>query len=112
MANAIDRAMGIHERTSAEAASGAWYAGMPTVMGFLWAATVENERWLAFETAPGQVAFGFTTAQILGARRVAAGLNVIVEMLVRDNEGDSSMLTVIGPRGRVKNIFAFVGHSV
>lgn len=85
---------------------------MQTAMGFLWAATIEGEKVIAFETAPGQVEFGLSPANLVSARKVAAGLNIVVEVVIRDDEGTTDELTIIGPRGRVKKIFAFLGHEL
>lgn len=112
MVNALDKAMGIVERTSAELGVGAWYAGMQTARGFLWAATVEGDKYIAFEVAPGQVVVGMTAETLKYARKVASGLNIIVNASVTDDNGELTHLTFIGPRGRVKKIFAFLGWNL
>lgn len=81
-------------------------------MGFLWAATVDGEKVIAFEVAPGQVVFGLSETSLASARKVAAGLNIVVEAVMKDDEGNTETLTIIGPRGRVKKIFAFLGHKL
>jgi hypothetical protein len=111
MVNALDRAMGVVERTSAEAAEGSWVPGMPTVRGFLWAAPLEGTKYIAFETAPGRVEFGLHAGNLVRAKKVAAGLNMVVEAVMRDGDEDV-ILTIIGPRGRVKRIFAFLGFNL
>jgi hypothetical protein len=112
MVNPIDRALGIVERTSAEAASGPWVPGMQTEMGYLWAATIEGEKVIAFETEPGRVAFGISAANLVTVRKLAAGFNIVVQVVIRDTEGMMDEITIIGPRGRMKKIFAFLGQHL
>jgi len=113
MVNALDRAMGIVERTSAEVGEGRWLPGMRTQNGFLWAGLVKGEKCIAFESFPGQVLFALTADNLISARKVTAALNIIVEVVVgsEDGTGDVAMV-VIGPRGRVKRIFAYLGHNL
>lgn len=112
MVSWVDKQMGIVERTSAEFAEGAWVPGMPTTMGFLWATQYEGQPVAAFEVAPGQVVFSLNRETVRHARKVAAALNIVVEVAIPLEDGTDGILTIIGPRGRVKKIFAFIGHPI
>lgn len=110
MASSIDRAYGIVERTSADLGEGYWFPGMPLTRGWLWAATVQGEPVVAFELAPGRVILTLTPSTIKGMRKAASGLNVVLEAAVAAEDGKVVWLTFVGPRGRMKRIFAHVGH--
>jgi len=107
------QAMGVVERTSAEVADGPWVPGLQTQLGYLMAIDSEGVAGAAFEVAPGQIALSFDREQVISARRVASGLNVIVDADIRADDGNSVLtVTFIGPRGRMKRIFAFLGHPL
>jgi hypothetical protein len=112
MVNALDKAMGIVERTSAEAGDGVYFGGMPTVRGFFWAAAVEGEKVAAFEMAPGNVIFGLTSENVRSVKKVMAGLNIIVQVVYGYEDGEPMPIVIIGPRGRVKKIFAYIGYEL
>lgn len=99
-------------RSSAEFGEGPWYGGMPTVRGFLWAATVEGRKVIGFETAPGVLAWAFDAGQIRSARKVMSALNIIAEFTAIDDAGSLFTLSVVAPRGRLKKIFDFAGHRL
>lgn len=110
MGNPVDRAYGIVERTSADLGEGYWLPGMPLTRGWLWAATVQGEPVAAFELAPGHVLLTLTPSTIQGVRKAASGLNVVLEVAVAADDGETVWLTFVGPRGRMKRIFAHVGQ--
>lgn len=112
MVSWIDKQLGIVERTSAEFAEGSWVPGMPTTLGFFWATRYEGQPVAAFEVAAGQVVFSLSKETVRRARKVASALNIVVEVAIPLEYGTDGVLTIIGPRGRVKKIFAFIGHPI
>ena len=112
MVSSLDKAIGIIERTSAELGQGFYYGGMPTQWGFLWAANLEGEPAAVFELGPGQMLVAFTKDNLIAASKVAAGLNIIVQVSVKGNDGSAVPLVIVGPRGRIKKIFAFLGKPL
>lgn len=54
----------------------------------------------------------FKYTSILLVRKVASGLSIIVEMTAKTDDGSERVFTVVGPRGRVTKIFAFMGHAL
>src|SRR5215510_14286083 len=75
----FDRSLGIAVRTSADFGDGPWVPGMKLHRGQLWAGTVEGQTVLAFEHVPGRALFGFAPDDLKSVRKVASGLNVVVE---------------------------------
>lgn len=112
MVNRFDKAMGIVERTSAEAGAGPWVPGLKTQNGYLFAADFDGVKAAAFETAPGRIAFTLEPETLVTVRKVASGLNVILELQLRAADEGIITVTLIGPRGRMKKIFAFIGHPL
>ncbi len=108
----IDKALGIAVRTSADFGDGPWVPGMALHRGWLWAGTTGGETVLAFETAPGRVLFGLTADEFESVRKVASGLNVVVECVIKDDDGLARTFTLGGPRGRMKKAFAYVGKPI
>jgi hypothetical protein len=112
MASFADRAVGIHERTSGEIGDGPWVPGQRMQIGYLFAATVDGEPYLAFEVAPGNVPISLAKSQLVAVRKRGSGLNIVVDVDVRAPEGDVVTLAIVGTRGRVKKIFAFMGFPI
>lgn len=108
----IDKMLGIAVRTSADFGDGPWVPGMEMHRGSLWAGTVEGQTMLAFETAPGQVHFGFEPDELKLVRKVASGPNVVVECVIAEADGSPRTFTIVGPRGRMKKAFAYVGKPI
>jgi hypothetical protein len=108
----FDRMLGIAVRTSADFGDGPWVPGMELHRGWLWAGTVEGVTALAFEHAPGRLLFGFASDELKSVRKVASGLNVVVECVITDDDGSPRTFTLVGPRGRMKKAFAYVGKPI
>jgi len=109
MASFADRALGIVERTSADAFPGEWAPGVEMTRGFLWAMSLDGVPVLAFETSPGSILFSVAAPDILDVRKPRAGLNVMLEVDVKGDNHEEHTLTLVGPRGRMKRIFDFLG---
>jgi hypothetical protein len=108
----IDQMLGIAVRTSADFGEGAWVPGMDLNQGSLWAGTMEGERAIAFDLAPGRLLFAFTPDELTSVRKVASGFNVVVECVVEGEDGSPTTFTLVGPRGRMKKAFAYVGKLI
>lgn len=110
MPDAFDRAMGIKVRTSADIGSGRWLPGMPLHQGMLWVGPMDGDMVLAFEVGRGQVLLAVTGHEVRSVRKVASGLNTIVEIDVTAEDGRSQTFTLVGPRGRMKKAFSAIGR--
>lgn len=113
MASWIEKASGIYESTSAQFAFGTWVPGMQTITGRFWAANTPDQGAVAVFEAPGRnFLWSISKENITYAKKIAAALQIVVEILLVDDGGNSHLITLIGPRGRVKKIFAFVGYPL
>lgn len=114
VASRIERALGIVERTSAEIGEGPWTPRTRTQNGYLFAFNTDGVRGACFELAPGNV-LPLDPARIESVRKVASGFNIILDVYIRASPGDpnsAGVITVAGPRGRVRRIFDFIGCPI
>jgi hypothetical protein len=100
-------------QTSAAIGSMAWEAmrRQDLVNGVLAAVDMSGQRALVFSSDPDHQLTIPDTA-ILQVSKVASGLNIIVDVLYGNLWSQTDMLCFIGPRGRMKTIFATVGHPI
>lgn len=109
MPDMFDRATGVAVRTSAALGIGSWVPGMEMHRGVLWTVPFEGSYGLAFDLAHGKTLFGFARDELKQVRKVKSGFNTIIEITVDGDAGGSNVFTLVGPRGRMKKIFAAVG---
>jgi hypothetical protein len=113
MATWAEKAAGIYESTAAQFAFGPRVPGMQVLPGRFWAADTPDEGAVAAFEAPGRNILWSISRQIVTyVKRIAAALQIVVEIVFVDDEGNSHLITLIGPRGRVKKIFAFIGYPL
>ncbi len=111
MVSYIDKTLGIVERTSADTGEGPWIPGMELTRGWLWAATLEGQRSVAFELAPGRVLFVFGPSDVKSVQKRASVLNTVVDVTVVGDDGAPLVVTLVAPRGRLKRVLAHIGVS-
>jgi hypothetical protein len=77
---------------------------------FLGLETIQGSLYRNVAPGSGSSALVFQSADVRNVRKVASGLNTVVEFEGKDKNG-WSQLTIIGPRGRIKKVFALLGFE-
>lgn len=81
------------------------------VNGALAAVDLDGERALVFSSGPGeQVTLRET--DIAEVTKVGSGFNIVVDVVYGDPLIEPGFLCFVGPRGRMKTIFATLGHPI
>ncbi|WP_431866027.1 hypothetical protein [Microbacterium paraoxydans] len=114
MASAADKAMGIVERTSAEVGELPWTSSSEKRLGYLFAVSVGGQPVAGFEVAPGQVILELGRENLVSVRKVSGAMTIVVELTMRSTDGSGEIvkLGMRGPSGRMKRVFAFLGHPL
>jgi hypothetical protein len=112
--NEFEKVSGAFASTFVHCGVGAWSPDMQKITVFMWAAELPNGvRAAAIQQLPDRkIAWILFDSIIDYVGNVASGLAIIVEVIFRDEDGQSHLLTLIGPSGRLKKIFKFLGHPI
>jgi hypothetical protein len=70
-----------------------------------------QERLMAFVPRGGGLALVLPVSSITSATKRASALNTVVDVDIGDH-GDRETICIVGPRGRMKRIFAAAGHTL
>jgi hypothetical protein len=76
-------------------------------------AIVEDDggKLIAFIPRGGGYAITFATSEITAVSKRASAFNTVVDVQIND-DGESHTFCLVGPRGRMKRIFATAGHAI
>jgi hypothetical protein len=111
--NRFEKLAGVYESTAANYVPGYLLPGDPATPGRLWAANVPDLGETAvFELPNGTFAWHLTKTNVVFVQKVASGLQIMLELTYMNDNGFTEMITLIAPRGRLKKIFAFIGHPL
>lgn len=98
-------------QTSASFGTASWYLQPRFEDGRLEVAARGGERALVFHRRSAGL-LTLDEENILQVRKVKRGLNTVVDVDVRNSSGGVTTVCFVGPRGRMKTVFATLGHPI
>jgi hypothetical protein len=100
-------------QTSADYVKGPWARARRSDLTRGWLLLVQTPRGMRLKfNADRGTSWALYASMIHHVALVGSGPNVIVEVVFQHPDRDSEVTTVVGPRGRVREICAAIGHPI